>query len=219
MRLRILLAACLPLALTSCQLSETLNVFKLKFSSNGYDGPSITGPSLTRVAVLMAPKTDFSLGGLSIGGYGLSARQVLDSFNIGITFKVNADNSGNSEKAAFGTDLVKPTLQFRMMSKSAAPIDVQFQPFSVDGGQVGALTFPVKIPLSAVTDDAIIKKVLAGDAIPYFLTGGLTFHLMGLDGKAGAADQVSVDLLTDSVPTRPSDSDLKLSKELVDALF
>lgn len=195
----------LPVFLVGCNLSETMNIFKLGFSSNGYDGPTINGPSLARVAVMLMPKGT-SVGGFKIeGGDGLSATQVLDSFKLGITFKVKADNSGNAEKAAFGTEFVKPKLQFHLLEKAATPINVEFKPFSVDGGQVVDLTFPVELPLTAITSPDLRKKLLKGDAIPYFLTGVLDFNLQGMDGVSKALDQVSVDLATDSIPTRPKD--------------
>lgn len=210
----------LPLLLAGCDLSETLNLFKLSFSSNGYDGPTINGPSLARVGVMLLPKGT-SVGGFTIeGGDGLTAAQVLDSFKLGITFKVKADNSGNSEKASFGSELVKPKLQFRLMQKSATPIDVEFKPFSVDGGKVTELTFPVELPISTITSPEMRKKLLKGDAVPYFLSGVLAFDLKALDGASKATDQVSVDLATDSIPTRPKEgSSAELGSALVDLLF
>ncbi|HNY30918.1 MAG TPA: hypothetical protein PKO15_08520 [Fibrobacteria bacterium] len=214
----------LPLFLASCDLSETLNVFKLGFSSNGYDGPTINGPSLLRATQLLAPKNSIMktpLGNVEVAlnGEGLSPSQVLDSFKLGITFKVKADNSGNSEKAAFGSDLVKPKLQFRLMDKASTPIEVEFKPFSVDGGKVTELTFPIELPLSTITEPAMRKKLLAGDKVPYFLAGVLAFDLKGVDGLSKATDQVSVDLATDSIPTRPKEgSGAELGSALVNLL-
>ncbi|MBK9578084.1 MAG: hypothetical protein IPO40_13495 [Fibrobacteres bacterium] len=221
MRKSILGLLALPLFLAGCDLSETLNIFKLGFSSNGYDGPTINGPSLLRTGQLLAPKNT-SIGGVAFGvdGEGLSVTQVLDSFKLGITFKVKADNSGNSEKAAFGTDLVKPKLQFHLMDKSSTPIDVEFKPFSVDGGKVMDLTFPVELPVSMITSPDMRKKLLRGDAVPYFLSGVLSFDLKGLDGASKGLDNVTVELATDSIPTRPKDgSAAELGSALVDLLF
>lgn len=210
----------LPLVLAGCNLSETMNIFKLGFSSNGYDGPTINGPSLARVGVMLMPKGGSVLGIKVEGGDGLTPTQILDSFKLGITFKVKADNSGNSERAAFGTDLVKPKLQFHLMDKSSAPIDVEFKPFSVDGGKVMDLTFPIELPLTTITSPAMRKKLLNGDAVPYFLTGVLAFDLKSLDGVSKGVDQVSLDLATDSIPTRPKDgSAAELGSTLVNLLF
>lgn len=210
----------LPLVLAGCNLSETMNIFKLGFSSNGYDGPTINGPSLARVGVMLMPKGGSVLGIKVEGGDGLTPTQILDSFKLGITFKVKADNSGNSERAAFGTDLVKPKLQFHLMDKSSAPIDVEFKPFSVDGGKVMDLTFPIELPLTTITSPAMRKKLLNGDAVPYFLTGVLAFDLKSLDGVSKGVDQVSLDLATDSIPTRPKDgSAAELGSALVNLLF
>ncbi|QQS07090.1 MAG: hypothetical protein IPK50_09385 [Fibrobacterota bacterium] len=220
MRKSILGLLALPLFLAGCDLSETLNIFKLGFSSNGYDGPTINGPSLARVGVMLLPKGT-SIGTFKIeGGDGLTPTQILDSFKLGITFKVKADNSGNSEKAAFGTDLVKPKLQFHLMDKSSTPIDVEFKPFSVDGGKVMDLTFPVELPVSMITSPDMRKKLLRGDAVPYFLSGVLSFDLKGLDGASKGLDNVTVELATDSIPTRPKDgSAAELGSALVDLLF
>jgi len=184
--------------LSSCSLldsvSEVLNVADVDFSSAdpSYTGPTVGGPSwITAAAQLLLP---------TIAG-GKTKEQVLAQYHLDITYHVKADNSKNTKKASFGTS-VHPILDFRMNSKTAEPISASLDPFSVDAGQVKSMDFPVQIPLTSI-DRTILKQILNGESIPYFLSGRLNFDL--LDGLTiqgtGIAD---VDLATGAIPTRPT---------------
>lgn len=193
--------------LASCDigaaLSETLNVFSVKFSSANpaYTGPTVGGPNwAVSAANLLLP--------LSLGG--LTKEQVLGQYTLDLTFNVEADNSQNSHRAAFGSESIKPKLNLRISERSAAPIVTPIEPFSVEAGQVTNYPFTVKIPLTSVTDKAVLNSILTGNSIPYFLSGSLDFKL--LDGLNISGSGVSdVDLTTGAIPTRPT-GDLDLGK-------
>lgn len=181
--------------LASCDLGESLKeafaVSSVDFSSadSAYSGPTVGGPSLAESAYA-----------LSFGGK--TRTEVLGTYSLKLVFKVNADNSKNKQKASFG-QTVRPVLRLRMNSKDdASPIESTMEPFSVDAGKVGALEFPVSIPLTKI-DRTTLKKILNGDDIPYFLSGTLNFDLMdGLELKGSGKSEV--DLATGAIPTRPS---------------
>lgn len=201
----LLLATLAATALVACDMSgvtDVLNVFKLKFASAGFDGPTINGPTLLEVADMLLPKTN--IGGISLGGQGLSKTEVLGKYNLSMNFKVNADNSGNAERAQFGSSALKPVLLFRLNSETAQPCSVSVEPFSVSGGKVDSLKFPITIPLTAITSD-IATKVLAGDSIPYFLSGIVKFNLMTPAGEIKSSDNAELHIVSDKVSTRPAD--------------
>lgn len=193
--------------LASCDLGESiqevLNVASVSFSSAdpAYDGPRIGGPSWAVSALALATPT--RLG-------GKTKEQVLGDYYLDLTFKVKADNSKNSQKASFG-QTVRPVLKLRMNSKDDAnPVESTMEPFSVEAGKVGALEFPVRIPITKI-DRTTLGKILDGDDIPYFLSGTLNFNLLeGTTIKGSGKSEI--DLATGAIPTRSKDGDLDLSK-------
>jgi hypothetical protein len=199
---RLLALSVLPLVLGACSITDSINdtiaVASVKFSSDdpAYTGPTISGPSTAQAVI------DYALH---------DASYVLGEYNLVLTFHVKADNRGNSHKASFG-QTVKPDLNFYISSKSPSNlIKSTMDPFSVEAGQVGSLDFPVKVPLTAV-NRTILKQIAAGDSIPYFLTGSITFDFLDATGglltsNAGSAE---IDLATGKIPTRPA-SGLNLS--------
>lgn len=171
------------LCLGSCSLldsaDELLNVFSVKFTEGS---PPVDGQTVTYTGSLIE----------SPG---------LDKFRFKMVFHVKADNSGNAFKAGFGTALVKPVLKFRINAKSNAPISTAIEPFSVEAGEVGDLSFPIEIPLTSI-DKAMARKIVNGDPIPYFLSGSVKFDL--LDGAAiKGSGNSELDLTSGEVSTRP----------------
>ncbi len=189
--------------LASCDLGESIqevfNVASVSFSSAdpAYDGPRIGGPSWSTSFL------NYTLG-------GMTKNQVLGQYYLDLTFKVNADNSKNTQKASFG-QTVRPLLRLRMNDKNATSyVESEMAPFSVEGGQVGALEFPVRIPLTQI-DRTTLGKILDGDDIPYFLSGTLNFNLLeGTTIKGSGKSEI--DLATGAIPTRSKDGDLDLSQ-------
>lgn len=180
------LLAAFPLLLASCDLLEDgsglLNVAQVSFSEGS---PAVDGQTV-----------DYS-------GSLLSAPS-LDKFHFKMVFHVKADNSKNAGKAAFGTDAVKPILNFRINSRSAAPIATPIPAFSVAGGAVADLEFPVSIPLTAI-DKATVRKIVDGDPLPYFLGGTLQYQV--LEGTAlQGSGKAELDLTSGEISTRPSGS-------------
>lgn len=193
-----LLAAALGMGaiglLASCNISETLNVLNVKFSSAdpAYDGPTIGGPNWKQTLAQLA--VPVSLG-------GPTNQEILEQYHLDLTFRVKADNSGNSQKASFG-QTVRPVLNLRINEKTSSPISTEMAPFSVEAGKVGALEFPVQIPLTKI-DKPTLKSILNGTDIPYFLSGTLNFDLMdNLQIKGSGKSEI--DLSTGAIPTRPS---------------
>lgn len=193
---RLLSLLVLPVVLGACSMDsllssakDTLAMASVKFSSAdpAYDGPTISGPTTAQAAA------DYIIH---------DANYVLGEYNLVLTFHVKADNSGNSHKASFG-QTVKPVLNFYINSKSSDPFKSTMQPFSVEGGQVGHLDFPVSMPLTAI-NRTILRQIVNGDSIPYFLTGSIAFDFVDATGglltsNAGSAE---IDLATGKIPTR-----------------
>ncbi len=172
------------LLLSACTLSDvagnSLNVLSVKFSEGS---PAVDGQTVTYTG-------------------GLTDLPSLDKFRFKMVFHVKADNTGNSGQAVFGTDALKPILKFCINSKGNRPITTTIPAFSVAGGSLVDLAFPIEIPLSAI-DQAVAKKIINGDAIPYFLSGTINFNL--LDGaKILGAGKSDLDLASGEIATRPS---------------
>ncbi len=183
----------------SCSLfdsaTEALNLLHVNFSSDdpAYSGPTVGGPSWVTAAAQLA---------LPSGWPGsLTKEQVLGEYYLELTFRVRADNSQNSQRAAF-PKAITPALNIYINSKSNTPVKWTMDTFSIEGGQVKPMFFPVHIPLDLI-DRTVLRQILNGDKIPYFLTASLDFNLMeGLTIKGtGVAE---VDLASGAIPTRPS---------------
>lgn len=168
----------------ACSLVDTtgqsLNILSVKFSEGS---PAVDGQTVSYSGSLLDVPS-------------------LDKFHFKMIFHVKADNSKNSGRAAFGNDAVKPVVQFRLNSKGSLPISTTVPAFAIAGGSVEDLTFPVEIPVSVI-DPTLMKKIINGDPIPYFLSGTLAFNLF--DGAtilgAGKSD---LDLASGEIATRPS---------------
>ncbi|MEN9308099.1 MAG: hypothetical protein RL173_2031 [Fibrobacterota bacterium] len=169
--------------LSSCSLldsvSEAFNVFSVKFSEAS---PAVDGQTITYSG-------------------GLLDRPSLDKFHFKMVFHVKADNSANTNKAAFGSSLVKPVLNFRISSKSNEPISATIEPFSVNGGETKNIDFPVEIPITVI-DRAMIRNIISGNPIPYFLSGTVKFDLLeGTSIKGSGTSEL--DLTSGEIETRP----------------
>lgn len=179
------LSAGLALLLGGCSLvdsaNEALNVASVKFSEGS---PAVDGQNIDYTGSLLTPS--------------------LEKFKLVMVFHVKADNSANSGKAAFGTDALKPILNLRINSRSGTPISTPIPAFSVEGGAIATLDFPIEVPVTAI-DNATARRIVNGDPIPYFLTGSLKFDL--LDGTTLKGTGTSeVNLASGEISTRPSSS-------------
>jgi hypothetical protein len=179
------LTAPAPVVLSGCSLTDAtsaLGVFSVKFSEGS---PAVDGQTITYSgSVLETPS--------------------LDKFRFKMVFHVKADNSGNDSKASFGSSQIKPILNFRIASKSNFPVSTTLEPFSVEAKSIGSLDFPIEIPVS-VLDRALVRKIIAGDPIPYFLSGTLKFDLLDAGTNKGAGTS-ELDLASGEISTRPSGS-------------
>jgi hypothetical protein len=189
MRIRLhawIAAAALPFLLGACALlesgTELLNVAKVEFSEGS---PAVDGQTVTYSGSLLSTPS-------------------LDKFHFKMVFHVKADNSGNSGRAVFGSDAVKPVLNFRIQSRSGAPISTPIPAFTVESGAVSDLEFPIEIPLTLI-DKATARKIIDGDPIPYFLSGTLSYEVLQGTTLEGAG-KTEVDLTSGEISTRPSGS-------------
>jgi hypothetical protein len=169
--------------MASCNLNETLNVFNVKFSEGS---PAVDGQTIT-----------YSPSSSSL----LHVPEMAD-FKFQMVFHVKADNSGNTGKASFGSSVVKPVLNFRVNAKTNDPISTTIEPFSVAGGEVGSLDFPIEIPITSL-DRTILQKIIDGDPIPYFLSGSIKFELLEGTSISGSGTS-ELDLASGDISTRPS---------------
>jgi hypothetical protein len=171
--------------------SEMLNAASVKFSEGS---PAVDGQTVAYSGSLLSTPS-------------------LDKFRFKMVFHVKADNSKNTGKAAFGSDALKPILNVYINSKGSEPISTPIPAFSIEGGAVQDLEFPIEIPLTLI-DPAMARKIVNGDPIPYFLKASLQFDL--LEGTALKGKGLSeLDLASGEISTRPSSSVMEpLSKLL-----
>jgi hypothetical protein len=181
--------ACLPACFLFCFFGcdkldsavELGNVASVKFSEGS---PAVSGQNVAYSGSVLSPS--------------------LDKFKFTMVFHVKADNSGNTGKAVFGSDALKPILGFHLNSKSSTPIQTTVPAFSVAAGAVENLDFPVEIPI-ALIDKATVRKIINGDPLPYFLTGTLKFDVLEGTALKGAGTS-QVNLASGEIETRPSSS-------------
>lgn len=181
--------------LSSCSLldsvSEAFNVFSVKFSEAS---PAVDGQTITYSG-------------------GLFDAPSLDKFRFKMVFHVKADNSANTNKASFGSNVVKPVLNFRISSKTNEPISTTIEPFSVEGGGVTTLNFPVEIPITVI-DRTMLRSIVNGDPIPYFLSGTVNFDLLDGTSIKGSGSS-ELDLTSGEISTRPTGDVTKLLSGLL----
>lgn len=181
--------------LASCSLLEStkeiLNVLSVKFSEGS---PAVDGQTITYSG-------------------GILETPSLDKFNLKMVFHVKADNSANSHRASFGSEAVKPVLNFRINSKTGQPISIPVAPFSVEGGSIADLQFPIEIPVTSI-DRATARKIVDGDPIPYFLSGSVKFDLLEGTSIRGSGSS-DLDLSSGEISTRPSSSVVTLLSGLL----
>lgn len=179
-----------PLVLGSCDsLTQALNVVNVKFTPAD---PVYTGPDITYnpPSILSVPQLSY--------------------FDLVMTFHVKADNTQNSQPAAFGSAAVPISLNFYVQSKNTTPIQVPIPSFSVAGGADTTFDFPVSIPLSDIANQTVLQEIVAGDSIPYFLTGTIGFNIAGVGSGSS-----TIDLATGGIPTRPSGNVVTLLSGLI----
>lgn len=170
-------------------------------------------------ALLNTASVKFSEGSPPVDGQDVSysgslfGTPSLDKFALTLVFHVKADNSRNTGRASFGSDAVKPVLNFRIDSRQSDPIAAPIPAFSVPAGVVQDLQFPVAIPLTLI-DKAVIRKIIAGDPIPYFLTGTIQFQLFEGTALKGSGES-DIDLASGEISTRPSGSVVSLLSGLL----
>jgi len=188
------LFAGIPLLLGGCSLvdkaNEAMNVASVKFSEGS---PAVDGQNIDYTGSLLSPS--------------------LEKFKLIMVFHVKADNSGNSGRAAFGSDAIKPILNLHINSRSGTPISTPIPAFSVEGGAVTTLDFPIEVPITAI-DNATARNIVNGDPIPYFLTGSLKFDLMDGTTLKGSGSS-ELDLASGEISTRPSSSVASALSELL----
>lgn len=169
--------------------------------------------------MLNTARVDFSAGSPAVDGQnvtysgGVLSTPSLDKFQLKMVFHVKADNSRNSGRAVFGSDALKPILNFRMVSKSSTPLTTTIPSFSVAAGAVEDLEFPVAIPLVLI-DRAVARRIVDGDPIPYFLSGALQFELLEGSVPKGTGKS-ELDLTSGEIETRPSGTVVNLLSELL----
>lgn len=173
----------------------------------------------TDTDLLNTARVDFSAGSPAVDGQnvtysgGVLSTPSLDKFQLKMVFHVKADNSKNNGRAVFGSDALKPILNFRMVSKSSTPITTTIPSFSVAAGAVEDLEFPVEIPLVLIDKD-VAGRIVDGEPIPYFLSGALQFELLEGSVPKGAGKS-ELDLTSGEIATRPSGTVVDLLSELL----
>ena len=179
-------------------LNDTLSVFSVKFSAGDtpFVGPTLVGPSVGQSLVDFA--TPNALG-------GKSKDQIIATYSLKLLFNVKADNTKNSNRAAFGSSAIKPILLFRVQTESADPIRDTIQPFEVEAGRDTTYPFEILVPATTLNNAGLLGAVFRGDSIPYFLSGALDFKMLDSFRKSVGNGTSEFKLTTGNVPTRPAD--------------
>ena len=224
-RLRSVIALGITVAfLSACSdLAAMLNIFLVRFFYAGGGVGSMIVPDDVRAGARaysscssgsLACATDLSSAGISVtaglltafstGDYSALAKKYTDKskYGVNLAFGLGADNSGNSDSAAFPA---KAGLSLFVQEKTDAnKTTTELKPFGVSAGAVDTIPVVIPVPLS-VLPDASFQSMLRGDSIPYFLTGRLGFDLKAPTGDVISSHETDMDIATSKIATRPSD--------------
>lgn len=209
-----LLAAC-------SDVMSALNIFLVKFRYAGGGLASLILPSDIRsaanaysacsngslscaTAVASLSLTSDTKAALLSGNVAALAKSYTapDKYGMKLAFGLEADNSGNSDKASF--PLSTGLNLFVQEKKAANKVTTQLPAFAVAGSTVD--TIPVELPITvASVPQSSFKSMLQGQDIPYWLTGTVGFDLKSPTGETLSSGSSDLDIQTGAVSTRPSD--------------
>jgi len=170
---------------------EAANLAKVKFSEAGWSA-QVESKAVSTMVV------DAALH---------NSHYVLDhDVYLRMTYNVLADNSGNTGKAAFGSETVKPVLNLYIQDTTKNPIQVTVAPFTVDSGAIDTVHFNFDIPFGTIYDNSpnLITTILEGSDIPYKLTASLKFQVTLPNGSTLGTSTSELNLVESGIPTRPS---------------
>lgn len=224
-RLRTVAALGITVAfLSACSdLASMLNIFLVRFFYAGGGVGSLIVPSELRdgATVYSSPLSTAGLAaasrlvskGITTTPAGLGAYFADKSkYGVNLSFGLGADNSGNSDSAAFPA---KAGLSLFVQEKlEANKTTTELKPFGVSAGAVDTIPVVIPVPLS-VLPDASFQSMLRGDSIPYFLTGRLGFDLKAPTGDVISSHETDMDIATSKIATRPSDSSVDAFLDVV----
>lgn len=228
-RLRSVIALGITVAfLSACSdLAAMLNIFMVRFFYAGGGVGSMILPTDIRAGARaysscssgsLSCATDLSAASVSVSNTVIAAAlsgntsgvmsaimskyTKKSEYGMNLKFGLGADNSGNSDSAAFPA---KAGLSLFVQEKlEANKTTTELKPFGVSAGAVDTIPVEIPVPLS-VLPDASFKSMLRGDAIPYFLTGRLGFDLKAPTGDVISSHETDMDIATSAIETRPSD--------------
>jgi hypothetical protein len=224
-RLRTVAALGITVAfLSACSdLASMLNIFLVRFFYAGGGVGSLIVPSELRDASTVYSNPT-SASGLAAASRLLSANIPTtkdgllthfadkSKYGLNLSFGLGADNSGNSDSAAFPA---KAGLSLFVQEKlEANKTTTELKPFGVSAGAVDTIPVVIPVPLS-VLPDASFQSMLRGDSIPYFLTGRLGFDLKAPTGDVISSHETDMDIATSKIATRPSDSSVDAFLDVV----
>lgn len=232
-RLRSVVALAITVAfLSACSdLAAMLNIFLVRFFYAGGGVGSLTVPSDLRsaantyTACTSGNISTCSSGALALGltssvtsmlkgDFSALAKQYTDKskYGVNLAFGLGADNTGNGDSAAFPA---KAGLSLFVQEKlDANKTTTELKPFGVSAGAVDTIPVVIPVPLSVIPD-ASFQSMLRGDSIPYFLTGRLGFDLKAPTGEVISSNETDLDIATNKIATRPSDSSVESFLDVV----
>jgi hypothetical protein len=123
------------------------------------------------------------------------------SWGINLAYGLGADNSGNSDRAAFPG---RAALDLFVQSKGNSPMTATLDTFSVAGQSKDTINCNFPLTLDKLPDESF-NSMLKGDSIPYFMKGRVGFDLKAPSGEVLSSHNTEMDLATSKMPTRPND--------------
>lgn len=178
------------------QIEEKLNILAVKFDYNS-TGIGLVTPSILDMALNPSLATDLSQ-------YGVSINCVIDAKN------------DNDKRAAF--DGATFFLRVKDTDKSASAATSLISPFAVSANSDTTITIPFQLTLdNPVFSQSTLGDIIQGKKIPYNLSADLFFSLVAPNLEGGldtlGSEPVALDVVTDSISTRPDDAQVQLAME------
>jgi hypothetical protein len=160
---------------------------KLSVANPASSGLNISGPSTTSLSAQLA---------LPVSQGGINQVQARAKYVLLDTLYLQADNTGNTDTAVFGSAADPQSLLLLLKSAVSTPdtfIIPSFPSFKVAGGQFENMPFPVQMPLSSI-DSLTLKNILSGNPISVFVNGKPTYYLINANGVVESTGQAIINI-------------------------
>ncbi|MFP4162626.1 MAG: hypothetical protein ACLFQB_10700 [Chitinispirillaceae bacterium] len=177
------------------QVEEKLNILAVKFDYNS-TAIGLVYPDPDPLEIISYPEL------------------LTDPSNYGITINCLIDAKNDNDKGAV-FDGATFFLRVKDTHKDAPAAESEISSFAVSGNKDTTLTIPFQLTLdNPVFSQSTLSDIVKGNKIPYNLNADLFFSLVtpNLDGGVDTlgSKPVNLDVVTDSISTRPDDEDIQI---------